>query len=193
MEAVDPSWQAELTVPVRRYSRTARWLHWLVALAVIATVPAGLVMVGEDISRGLQDSLFIFHKNLGVIILILVAARLAWRVGHPAPPLPDSVPRLQRRVALATHWLLYAALLFMTITGYIRVTAGGFPLEMLDALGIPPLAPRSDPLAEAAKTAHFYGRFALIGMVALHVAAAAYHGLIRRDGVFGRIWPPLGR
>jgi cytochrome b561 len=81
----------------------------------------------------------------------------------------------------------------MPLAGYIRVKAGGFPIEALDAMGVPSLVPRSDALAETAKAVHFYGAFAITGVVGLHIGAAAYHGLFRRDGVFSRIWPPLKR
>lgn len=175
-----------------RYTAIARLLHWITALVVLATIPAGLVMVREDIPRSTQDMLFIFHKNVGVVILLLVLLRVAWRGIHRAPPLPESVAALQRRIAVATHWLLYAGLTVMALSGYTRVVAGGFPIELLDALGAPSLVPRSDPLAESAKAVHFYVHYAVIALVVLHVLAALYHGLVRRDGVFSRIWPPIG-
>jgi cytochrome b561 len=73
------------------------------------------------------------------------------------------------------------------------VRAGGFPIEALDAIGVPPLVPRSEALASAAQTVHFLGAWAISALIALHVAAALYHGLVVRDGVFGRMWPPVGR
>ena len=66
----------------------------------------------------------------------------------------------------------------MPVAGYIRVRAGGFPIETLDWLGVPSLVPRSEALAETAKTVHFFGGIAIAGLIALHVAAAAYHGIV---------------
>lgn len=174
------------------YGTTARLMHWATVLMVLGMLPAGAIMVQQGLDRGLQDTLFIFHKNVGVLVLVLVLARLIWRALNPAPAMPDSVPALQRRVAAVTHGLLYFMLLFMAVTGYVRVVAGGFPIEMLDRIGAPRLAPRSDALAENAKTAHFYGRFVLVAAIAAHVGGAIYHG-VRRDGVFGRMWPPVAR
>lgn len=176
---------------VRGYSSTARILHWVVAILVLSTVPAAFVMVQEGISRSLQDSLFIYHKNVGVLIFFLVVARLIFRVTHPAPALPGHVPEGQRRIAFATHWLLYALLLVMSVSGYVRVEAGNFPIEMLDALGIPPLVPVNETLEETAQSIHLATRYVLIPLVLLHVGAALYHLLVRRDGVFGRMWPPV--
>ncbi|NNU79448.1 cytochrome b [Halovulum dunhuangense] len=178
---------------VQKYTRTARVLHWAVAVLVIATLPVGGYMLTEGLARPTQDALFIFHKNVGVLILLLMLARLGWRLTHPAPPLPESVPPLQARIAGLTHWALYAAVLFMAFSGYVRVRAGGFPIEALDALGIPPLVPRSDSLAETAKAAHATARLVVIGLVAIHVGAALHHAILRKDGVFSRIWPPFAR
>lgn len=175
------------------YTTTGRLLHWIVALMVLATIPIGTVMIREGIARPTQDTLFILHKNGGVIILLLVLARIAWRIAHPPPPLPASVPPIQRLASRVVHLGLYAMLLFMALTGYTRVAAGGFPIEMLDALGLPRLAPRSDDLAETAKTMHHYGRLVLIALIGLHVGAALFHAVVLRDGVFGRMWPPVRR
>ena len=170
------------------YGATARLLHWLTVLFVLSTLPVGAIMVREGLSRPVQDALFIYHKNVGVILL-----RLAWRLMRPPPPLPARMPALQARMAHAVHLGLYAMLLFMAITGYVRVVAGGFPIELLDWLGVPPLLPRMDNVAETASLLHFRGKFVLIALIVLHVGAALWHGLIKRDGVLGRMWPPLGR
>jgi cytochrome b561 len=172
------------------YTKTARFLHWTVAVLVLLMLAAGLVMTG-NVGRALQDSLFIFHKNTGALLIFIIALRLAWRATHAAPPLPHSVPPLQRRVARATHALLYLLLIVMVASGFVRVTMGGFPIELMDWLGVPRFMPKDERVAEVAKAIHATTKNALIVLIALHVAAAAYHGIIRRDGVFSRMWPPV--
>jgi cytochrome b561 len=171
------------------YRPPARLMHWLTALILVATIPAGVTMVQEGLARPTQDALYIFHKNAGVVIFLLVLARLAYRAANPPPGLPPNVSDGQRRIAGLTHAALYLLLLVMAVSGYIRVKAGGFPLESLDALGIPSLVPRSDALAETAKTVHFWARFPLVLLILMHVGAALFHLLVRRDGVFARMWP----
>ena len=173
------------------YGTTARVFHWVTFLLVLGMIPAGLVMVQEGLDRTLQDRLFIFHKNTGVIVLVLVLARLAWRTMTPPPPLPTTLPDWQQTVSQWVHRLLYAALIFMAVTGYLRVTLGGFPVEMLDAIGMP-RPPRNDAMAALAQRAHYLGKFFLIGLIAAHVGAALWHAIVKRDGVFSRMWPPLG-
>jgi cytochrome b561 len=174
---------------VEAYRAPARLMHWLTVLFVVSTIPAGVIMVQEGLSRPLQNSLFIWHKNIGVVILVLVVARLLYRAAHPPPPLPDSLSPAQVRIAGLTHWGMYGLLLVMAVSGYVRVRAGGFPIEALDALGVPPLVPRSDALANTAKAIHFWARFPLVLLILMHVGAAAFHGIVKRDGVFSRMWP----
>ncbi len=175
------------------YTTKARLMHWLIALLVLLMIPAGLIMIREGVSRPMQDTLFLFHKNTGVIVLLLMVLRLAFRIAGPTPPTPAHLPGWQRMAADASHFLLYVLLFVMPLSGYIRVRAGNFPIEALDAMGVPALVPRSKELAEAAQSVHEYGAYLLMLILAVHVAAALQHALIHRDGVFARMWPPVSR
>jgi cytochrome b561 len=152
-------------------------------------IPAGFLMIQDGLSRPLQDSLFIFHKNTGVVLFVLVVIRLVYRARNAPPPVPAHLPAWQVFVAQLTHRLLYALLFVMPIAGYVRVRAGGFPIEALDAMGMPALVPKSEAVAAFAKSVHFYGGWTIAFLVALHIGAALQHGLIKRDGVFSRMWP----
>jgi cytochrome b561 len=173
------------------YKLPARLLHWVMAVLVLAMIPAGVLMVQPDIDRSLQNTLFIFHKNTGVLLLILVVVRAVYRWKTPPAALPADLPDWQHRIAGLSHGALYLLLFIVPIAGYIRVKAGGFPIETLDWLGMPSLVPRSDAVAEVAKTVHYFAGLAIAAIVLSHIGAAAYHGIVRRDGVFSRMWPPF--
>ncbi|MBD3766024.1 MAG: cytochrome b [Rhodobacterales bacterium] len=179
-------------MPDSRYTAPARLLHWIMAALILPMIPAGLIMVQPGLDRGLQNALFLYHKNAGVLLLVLVVARLVWRQMSPPPAPPAHLAGWQVRIAEATHLGLYVLLIVLPVAGYVRVRAGGFPIESLDALGIPALVPRSDTLADVAKTVHYLSGLAIAVLVAMHVGAALMHGIVKRDGVFSRMWPPLG-
>ena len=172
------------------FGTVSRLFHWVTVLLVLVMIPAGIVMT-QDVPRGLQDQLFILHKGLGPIVLVVVVLRLLWRAFHPAPPLPASVPPLQAKAAGLVHAALYFFLLLQAVSGYVRVTTGGFPIETLDALGIPPLLPKAKGVGDVASVVHQVSAFCLMGLIAMHVAAAAFHGLVKRDGVVSMMWPPI--
>jgi cytochrome b561 len=171
------------------YGTVSRLFHWLTVLLVLVMIPVGLTMI-QDLPRPVQDRLFILHKGLGPVVLVVVLLRLAWRATHPAPPLPASLPLLQRRAAGAVHAALYVFLLVMAVSGYVRVTTGGFPLEALEAIGIPPLLPKNEAVAKVASRVHATTIVILLVLIAMHVGAATWHGL-RRDGIVARMWPPV--
>lgn len=175
------------------YGTVARCLHWLMAIMVFIMIPVGTIMIQEGLARPTQDALFILHKGLGASLLVLIVLRFAWRLTHRPPPLPASVPRAQALAARAVHWGLYFFVFVMAASGFARVRLGGFPIELLDALGVPPMLPENEPLAEIAKGIHATARFGLIALIALHVAAALYHRFVLRDGVVSRMWPPVRR
>src|SRR5690606_1491196 len=87
------------------------------------------------------DALFILHKGLGVVLLLAVVARLVWRLTHSAPPMSTAIPELERRIASATHGFIYVLLIVVALSGYARVVADGYPIELLDVIGVPPLLP----------------------------------------------------
>lgn len=180
-----------MTIARQSYRAPARWLHWGMALLVLAMLPVGFIMTQDGLPRSLQNNLFIFHKNVGVLLLVLVGVRLLYRWRNPPPPEPAHLPAWQARIARLSHGALYALLVIMPLAGYTRVKAGGFPIETLDAWGVPSLVPKSEALATAAKAVHFYGSWAIAALVALHIAAALHHALIRKDSVFSRMWPSI--
>jgi cytochrome b561 len=170
------------------YTTAAKWLHWSMAVLVLAMLPVGFLMIQEGLAKPLQNTLFIFHKNVGVLLLGLIVIRIIYRVRHAPPPKPAHLPAWQIRAANLSHAALYVLLLVMPVAGYVRVRAGGFPIETLDAMGIGTFISKSETLAGVAKSVHFYGAWAIAGFVALHVGAALHHGIVKRDGVFSRMW-----
>ncbi|MEL6435539.1 MAG: cytochrome b [Pseudomonadota bacterium] len=179
--------------PTQRYAVPARLLHWTMAILVLAMIPVGFLMLNDWVSRDLRNLMFIAHKNTGVLLLLLICVRLLYRWRNPPNLKPVDLAPAQAFAAHATHIALYALLLIMPLSGYIRVRAGGFPIEALDALGVPPLVPRSDALADFAQSVHYYAGYGIAAFIAMHVGAALFHGVVRRDGVFSRMWPVFSR
>lgn len=172
------------------YGTVARLFHWTTVVLIAVMVAVGFLMV-QDVPRPLQDPLFILHKGLGPFVLLFVVARLVWRLSHPAPPLPTDISVAQARVAELVHAGLYFLIIVQAISGYVRVRAGGYPIEVLDAFGLPGLIGRSETVANVAQTVHGIAIYGLVVLIGMHIGAAAYHGLVRRDAIFARMWPPV--
>jgi cytochrome b561 len=165
-------------------------LHWVIALLVVLQIPAGIAMTSEPLASA-ADPLFIGHKGMGGMLLVLIIARVVWRMTHRPPPFPAYMPPLERRIASATHIAIYALLLVMAVSGYVRTVGDGFPIELFDALGIPPLLPLMPRTAAAMLVVHQFAVFGLVGLVAAHVSMVLRHQLVDRNPVLARMWPPF--
>jgi cytochrome b561 len=187
----------------QRYSGGARFFHWLFVLLFLAQVPAGIAMivpaVGVDyfeILPGVEqhtiDVIYIFHKGLGAVLLVVVFLRVIWRLFHRPPPFPDTMPPLEQKIARQTHWALYFLMLLSAVTGYVHVIGLGFPIELMNALHIPTLLPKMPGIAVASSFLHRFTTIVLIGVVGVHVAEVLRHQWVEKDGIMGRMWPPFG-
>lgn len=131
------------------------------------------------------------HAGLGLTVLGLLALRLLWRTTDTAPHLDQ--PTWEAKLARAGHIALYAVMAALPLTGLaLALTASApTPVTGLGWLGLDALQPvfASHTLHEAAEEIHEALVGALLFTVALHLAAVAYHALIRKDGVLKRMLP----
>ncbi len=175
-----------------QYTRTAIALHWLIALLIISNFGLGLTMVDMDLSPQ-KLKFFSWHKWVGVTIFMLVCLRLLWRLGHPAPPLPASMPAWQARAAHWSHLLLYAFMFVIPLSGWLYSSAAGKTVVYLGLFALPDLVQADKELAEILKEVHIYLNFTFAAFVFLHIAAAWKHRLVDRDEVMTRMLPFLSK
>ena len=105
------------------------------------------------------------------------------------------MPGWQRRAAHATHMLMYALFFAVPLMGWAYSSAAGFPVVLFGVWPLPDFVAADRELAEAIKPFHAWLAWTLLALIALHVAAAAKHQLLDRDGLIGRMSPGrlLGR
>ncbi len=175
-----------------RYTRTAIALHWVVALLVLANLAFGLYLVGLPLSPQ-KLRYFSWHKWVGVTVFVLATARILWRLRHAPPLLSDSMPAWERRLANASHTLLYVLIFAAPLSGWLFSSAAGFQTVYLGVLPIPDLLAKNRELAEFLKIAHHWINYTMAAVVALHVAAALKHRFVGRDEVFARMLPRARR
>ncbi|MEW5423164.1 cytochrome b [Amorphus sp. 3PC139-8] len=174
------------------YSPAHRALHWIMAAAVIVLLAAAIGM--NNVAPGpWMNRLYVLHWSLGVLVFPLVLIRIGMRFSNPPLPLPEDIPGWQQRLAVANHALLYAILLVNPLLGYFTKSAFGGPVTFFWLVDLPPAIAKDQALFERLSTAHVIIGFVMIAAIAMHVAAALYHGLIRRDGVFSRMTTGGGR
>ncbi len=164
------------------FSGLQRALHWLMAIMVLTMLFIGVAMVITLKPRFL--TLISIHKPLGIAILALAVLRLGVRLRLGTPPLPEDLPRTQALAAKLSHVALYALFIAMPLVGWGMLSAGGYPIVLYGSLHLPEILPHNDQLHAILRTTHTVLAYMLFATILLHVGAALYHALIRRDGVF---------
>lgn len=167
---------------LQRFTVLQRVLHWVMAVCILATLFIGVGMQSTVMPKYLM--LVSIHKPLGIVILVLALIRLVVRLRYGAPALPADLPQPMKLAAVASHYALYALMIAMPLLGWAMLSAGAYPVVLYAGWHLPAILPQSDSLHTLLWDAHFYLAFAFFALILLHMAAALFHALVRRDGVF---------
>ena len=171
-----------------RFTPLQRGLHWVMALCILAMLFIGVGMVSTITQSHL--TLVSIHKPLGLAILALVLVRIVVRLRSGAPGLPADLPVPMKLAARLSHYAFYALMLAMPLLGWGMLSAAAYPVTVL-GFTLPPILPQSDSLHSLLWTAHRTLAFAFFALILLHLAAALFHALVRRDGVFEAMGPAV--
>ena len=174
-----------------RYGAVAQLLHWLIVALLIVQVTTALL--ADDMPLGLQKlAMLARHKSFGMTILALAALRVIWRFTNPVPVLPTTLKPYERRLARGTHFLLYALLFAMPISGWIMSVAHNYPVSWFHLFTWPNPVTPDKALAEIMEGVHESLAYTLGAVVTLHVLAALKHQFVLKDDVLKRMLPFMG-
>jgi cytochrome b561 len=167
-----------------RYPLRTRILHWVTAVLVFSMLFIGFVMVN---SIGSYAALRSIHMTLGVTVLVIVVLRVANRLTHRAPKLPDTVGWFEHKLVVGSELMMYGLLLAQPLVGWAMVSATGKPVEVFGSLHLPRIAPFNADLYFVLRQTHSLLAFVLVAVIALHVSAVLLHTLTLRDGMLSRM------
>ena len=176
------------------YSTAARRFHWWTFTLLAVQIPVGLFMVRYGAATNFAEptgKLYDGHKVLGLVILLLVLARLIYRLVHGAPPDEPTLQPWEKVVSHITHWAIYALLIIVPLIGWLAISYYG-PFAPF-GIKLPSLAAQDDARATQMFFAHMVAAYVLIVLLAMHVGAALQHYLIKKDGVLRRMLVRAGR
>ncbi len=166
-----PASTGTATRPRERYHWSLILLHWLIVALVVGqyVTSAAVVRVHRPRPLGMRpDPLDLLqqtiHIRIGLLIIVLMAIRLAlrWRFGAPRPV--GSETSWQTKAAKVVHSALYAIIFAQGISGAVAVYFW-WPIS----------------------AAHVVLFKILVALVIVHVAAALWHQFLLRDGALRRI------
>ncbi len=169
------------------YGMLSILLHWVMGALIIALLGIGLYMT--DMTGPLKMPLYRWHKQLGVVVLMLAFIRLTWRFYSRLPSDAAHLPNYQKYAAKGAHYLLYFLMFSMPLSGWLMSSAAGYPVSFFGLFTLPKLIEPDQGLQHFFAEAHELQGTLLIGLIALHVLAPIYHYVVYRDAIMKKMLP----
>ncbi len=177
----------------------ARVLHWVMALMILGMLFIGFYMVNIETDLIKQFQLIQQHKSFGFTVFVLAIIRVLWRLSNrQTPALPASMPGWQKSASHISHYMLYALIFWMPLSGWFMASSS--PLNNEDAypFQIPnmvfglfelpdPFPTGSEALMQPFAWAHMLGAILLAAILVVHLAAALKHHFVDRDDILRRM------
>ncbi|WP_445115810.1 cytochrome b [Acinetobacter sp. WZC-1] len=168
------------------YTRTAQWLHWVMAIIFIGAWLIGFFsgnFLSYETDGSFKGNVITLHKNIATPIIFLIVIRIFWRYTHPTPELPATMSPLMKKLAHLGHLGLYFMLLAVPITGCLYSWSAGHPAPVLYLFEIPRLVQDNPDLNAIVKPLHIYLSWAAGLLIVGHVLAALKHHFVDKDNV----------
>lgn len=168
------------------YGTIAKLFHWIIALAIISLITVGFTMSSMAPSPDKYE-LYGMHKASGVMVLMLVILRLIWKFSNKSVLPPAGFPKILALAAASGHFMLYAFMFMMPVSGLLMSYFGGHDVNVFGMFTIEAVLEKNSQLSGLFHEIHTIGIWAFIAVIVMHVGAALYHHFIRKDNVLMRM------
>ena len=172
------------------WSRQQRRLHWWMAGLIFGTFPLGFVMVAVPLQALFAKFLlYQLHKTIGIVVLLLVAARLGLRAVRGRPAWERGLPDWQRRCAAAAHALLYGLMIATPVLGYLTAATAPaqVPTLFLLLINIPHVVGVDAQSYAVLRPVHLAAAVLLVALAVGHAGMAVLHHARGRE-TLARMW-----
>jgi cytochrome b561 len=178
-------------VTALRYGRVSMLLHWLIGIALLGQIAFGFLL-DEIAPRNTpaRTGVINLHKSFGIVLGLLIVARLAWRLLHRPPPWPEWMSSRQRTAAEIGHRALYACMFVMPLSGYVASNFSKYGLRLF-GLALQPWGLDLPQVYAGLNGVHVVTAFVFCALISGHVLVALKHVLVGHHSVFARMWPEM--
>jgi cytochrome b561 len=190
-----------------RYTKTAKILHWLIALGILGMFALGWFMEGlpKEAPKQMAYDLFDWgiytwqlaeeasprtfyfnlHKSIGVTIFALILIRIFWRITHKPPALLASYKAWERKLANGAHHLLYLLMVALPLSGIIMATYSKYGIKWFGLEFIKGLDNKD--MRELFKEVHEIVGIIILLVIIVHIIGALKHKFIDKDETLNRM------
>jgi cytochrome b561 len=174
-----------------RYGTISVFLHWTMALLMVGLAAVGLYMtrLPDTAWDSKKVWLTIYHKEFGILALVLGLMRLGWKVSWPEPRLIRGVPEWQLVAAKFVQLCFYALMFALPLSGWLMTSAAAIPVSFFGLFYLPDLVNPNDVLFHFLVKLHHALGWSLLVFLVLHAGAALHHHFVLRDATLRRMIP----
>ncbi|MFM0327771.1 cytochrome b [Caballeronia glebae] len=167
---------------VSHYPFSVALLHWLLAVALIGNIIIGWML--DD-----HEDLLALHKSIGILILALVAVRLAnrRRVRNILPRSINALETAAHFAEKAVHGMLYMLMTAIPLLGWMKTNAAGHTASFFGFISLPTLVPMNRELSHWLGELHALSAYGLAALVGLHVLGVLAHWAFKSENLLPRI------
>jgi cytochrome b561 len=134
-------------------------------------------------------TLVLYHKEFGMLVLVLLTTRLAWRVTQTLPRLVEDLPDWQAIAARFVHLSFYALLFALPLTGWFLSSAAGIQVSFFGLFMLPDFVHRNENLFHQYMAIHKWLAYTLFLSIIVHAGAALRHHFLLKDDTLRRMVP----
>lgn len=168
-----------------RYHPLQVTFHWLTVILVLAAFILGKYMSRLPNDDAAKLTPLAVHMTIGILTLLVVAARMVARARLPKPAHATAGNALFDWIGKFVHYALYLVVFLIAVSGLSLSIQTGLPGILFGGSGA--LLPESF-FDFTARLLHGFIAPVLLSLVVLHVGAAFYHQFLLKDNLFTRMW-----
>ena len=159
----------------QKYTLSSRIIHWIMALLIPSILAVGIYMT-EFLPKDSPNHLQVYelHKSFGVIALILIFIRIINRLIKKAPPLPESITRIEHILSHLGHFGLYVLMLIVPLSGFLMSNSFGFPVKFF-SIELLVMVGTNFELGKLFALLHELSAYGLLALITVHILAVIKH------------------
>ncbi len=170
----------------KEYGTISKIFHWTVLVLVI--VMLAIASQSTDLPQGQEKlELILLHASFGLLLLLILSARLIWRWLNITPAKMPHIPIWQHVVSRTVHYGLYIMLFVQIFNGMARFATAGYkvPFFGLFEVGFP--MDKDEALNELIGDLHGIFPIVILVLLGIHILAALYHHFWLKDDTLRRM------
>ncbi len=175
------------------YGALTKFCHWLVVVLFACQYSLATIMLhtpDDGTILGLRQSTgYDWHKSLGLIVLLVMIARLINRQVGSLPPWAATISDVEKIIIHRGEQLLYMLMFVMPVSGLIHVFAGGYGVRLFGVVDLPYPIGRNATVGGFALWVHIVTSKLLLLPLGAHLFLVLGHHFGLRDRLIARMWP----